>query len=76
MMKLKAFDWFLEIKVSVKLAPPPKYYEIIGGYTGEVIGFCDSSALEDVKAEEPRASFRQISKEAYYAAMSDDWGAP
>jgi len=39
-----------------------RYYEIIGSYTGDVIGWCTDKGIESVKAEEPRAILREISK--------------
>ena len=54
-------------KLFIKLITPMRYYEIIGGYTGKVIGHCTSEGIEDVRSEEPRASFRRISKKQFYS---------
>ncbi len=42
-----------------------QYYRIIGGSTGEAIGWCTESAIEGVKAEEPGATFVAITYEDY-----------
>jgi hypothetical protein len=42
------------------------YYQIIGGYTGSVIGYCvGPDAVEQVLEEEPRAKLRRIPKQQY-----------
>lgn len=39
------------------------HYEIIGGYTGEVIGCCcGKRSQRDVLYEEPNATFRRVRK--------------
>jgi hypothetical protein len=40
-----------------------QHYEIIGGYTGEVIGCCSESARFEVLEEEPKATFRPVEQE-------------
>ncbi len=43
-------------------------YEIIGQYTGKVIGFCyGEDGKADVLAEEPGATFRRTSRKAIEA---------
>lgn len=46
-----------------------KYYEIIGGHTGEAIGHCTSDGLEEAKRDEPSATFVEISLSQYESAM-------
>lgn len=41
-------------------------YQIIGGYTGNVIGYCwGYDGKQDVFFEEPKATFQKISKKQY-----------
>lgn len=49
-----------------------KYYAIIGGYTGEVIGYCPERAVADVAREEPKATLREVSREEYLRAVEGD----
>lgn len=46
-----------------------EYYEIIGSYTGAAIGL--TTDRESVLEEEPRATFRRISRKEYYSRLSD-----
>jgi hypothetical protein len=47
------------------------YYEIIGYYTGKVIGYTQGSkGKEDVLIEEPKATFKKISKKEYLRKTS------
>lgn len=58
-MKLTILKW----EITIEVAPRTKYYEIIGGYTGQVIGWtCEPEAVLE---EEPKATFREISKAEY-----------
>lgn len=51
-----------------------RYYAIIGGYTGEVIGRCTGDGIPDVLREEPRASFRRISRREFNAENAERQG--
>jgi hypothetical protein len=50
-------------KITIEIAPRDRYYEIIGGYSGLPIGW--TTDPEAVLEEEPRATFREISKREY-----------
>lgn len=65
-MKLTLLKW----EVTIEIAPRNRYYEIIGGYTGLVIGW--TSDKEAVLEEEPKATFREISKEQYDRRNSEN----
>jgi hypothetical protein len=52
--------------------PDEKYYAIVGGYTGEVIGYCPESAVADVAREEPKATLKEISREEFLRATGED----
>lgn len=60
----------LRARITNKPAPD-KYYKIIGGYSGVQIGKCHYIGIGDVREEEPRATFEEISKEEY--EREDDW---
>jgi len=42
-----------------------EFYNIISGYTGQVIGKCHGAGVPDVLFEEPEARFEKISKEEF-----------
>jgi hypothetical protein len=42
-----------------------KYYEIVSGYTGEAVGRCTDQGLADCQREEPKDTFRRISKREF-----------
>lgn len=52
------------------------YYEIIGGYTGKVIGVCSSQGIFDVAAEEPKATFGKISEKEFENFSDNEWVEP
>jgi hypothetical protein len=52
------------------------YYEIIGGYTGKVIGVCSSQGIFDVAEEEPKATFGKISEEEFNNFENKEWLEP
>lgn len=52
------------------------YYEIIGGYTGKVIGVCSSQGIFDVAEEEPKATFGLITEEEFESFSDNEWSEP
>lgn len=49
------------------------HYQIIGGYSGNVIGYCAGyDAKQDVLTEEPEATFRRIPTWQYHKEL-EDW---
>jgi hypothetical protein len=64
-MKILLWKW----QLSIEITPKDRYYEIIGGYTGTVIGW--TSDPEGVLEEEPKATFREISKREYEKRISE-----
>lgn len=52
-----------------------EYFEIIGHFTGDVIGVCTREGVEDAASEDPGCQFAVITKKQYdkFMDMDDPW---
>lgn len=49
-----------------------KYYKIISGYDGKVIGLTTNEDMDNVRKHEPKAIFETISKKSFMQGVNDD----